>query len=215
MTYPIDFTSDIPATMGQPHGLMLTIFILSLAILGYQAQNLGILPKKWSLTPRSTNNKVKTDTWSLTSAAAAYRQYEKLANAETSRMRTSYAKLTGDQARISQTIDYGAKLDQLEEAGRVNGEATGCIADLAVRELGQIASELEAREGGNLFRMRETLLHFVRDWSEEGEDERSVIFRPILDVLKGVEQKKRGQMKVLIPGSGLARLAWEISQLGE
>jgi hypothetical protein len=215
MTCLINSDSNILIAMGQHQGLLLTIFILSLAILGYQVQTLGFLPKKWGLTTNVTTTKVKPDPWSLTGAAAAYRQYGQLANIESSRMRTSYAKLTGDQARISQSINYGAKLDQLDNSNRVNGVATGGIADLAVRELGQNASELETREGGNLFRMRETLLHFVRDWSEEGANERNVIFRPILEVLQGVEKDKRGDMKVLIPGSGLARLAWEVSQLGE
>jgi len=62
--------------------------------------------------------------------------------------------------------------------------------------------------------VRETLKHFVRDWSEEGKEEREKIFQPIFDVLKEVGEDQRGSMKVLIPGCGLGRLAWEVSQLG-
>jgi hypothetical protein len=200
-------------TMGQHQGLMLTIFIVSLAILSYQAQYHGI-PRIWGKVP-VISTKAKPDPWSLTTAAAAFRQYERFANTETTRMRASYAKLTADQERIALAVNYGSKLDKLDEATRINGAVTGGIADLAVRELGSDANELETREGGSLFRMRETLLHFVRDWSDEGAAERNVIFAPILEVLTEVEESKRGDMKVLIPGSGLARLAWEISQLGE
>lgn len=57
--------------------------------------------------------------------------------------------------------------------------------------------------------------HYLRDWSSEGASEREVIFSPILDVLKLVPQAERGSQKILVPGSGLGRLAWEISQLGK
>lgn len=199
--------------MGQHQGLMLTIFILSLGILVYQVQYFGV-PRIWGKVPIAST-KAKPDPWSLTTAAAAFRQHDKLAMTETTRMRTSYAKLTTDQGRIATPIKYGNKLDRLDEATRINGAVTGGIADLAVRELGSDANELETREGASLFRMRETLLHFVRDWSEEGADERSVIFEPILEVLREVDEGKRGDLKVLVPGSGLARLAWEVSQLGK
>jgi hypothetical protein len=200
--------------MGQRQGLMLTIFVVSLAILVYQVQYFGI-SKIWHITTPLPATKPKPDPWSLTTAAAVYRQYEKVATTETVRMRTSYAKLSADQERIARSVHYGSKLDRLDQATRTNGEVTGGIADMAVRELGSDASELETREGGSLFRTRETLLHFVRDWSEEGADERNTIFEPILEVLKEVDLENRGNMKVLVPGSGLGRLAWEVSQLGQ
>jgi hypothetical protein len=200
-------------TMGQHHGLILTIFIVSLGIVVYQVQYFGV-PRTWGKVP-IVSTKAKPNPWSLTTAAAAFRQYEHFANTETTRMRTSYAKLTVDQERVAHSVNYASKLDKLDEATRINGAVTSGIADLAVRELGSDASELEASGGGSLFRMRETLLHFVRDWSDEGAAERNVIFAPILEVLKEVEVGKRGDMKVLVPGSGLARLAWEISQLGK
>lgn len=69
--------------------------------------------------------------------------------------------------------------------------------------------------GADLGRVREALKHFIRDWSDEGAEERRTIFTPILDVLGVVPQAERGRMKVLVPGSGLGRLAWEASQLGK
>jgi len=68
--------------------------------------------------------------------------------------------------------------------------------------------------GVNLGRIRETLKHFVRDWSLDGKMERDRIFHPILEVLKDIPESGRKGMKVLIPGSGLGRLAWEVSGLG-
>jgi carnosine N-methyltransferase len=63
-------------------------------------------------------------------------------------------------------------------------------------------------------RVRESLKHFIRDWSSDGIREREKIFTPILDVLRSVDVDDRATKRVLVPGSGLGRLAWEISELG-
>ena len=67
----------------------------------------------------------------------------------------------------------------------------------------------------DLGRVQESLKHYVRDWSEEGAKERGRIFEPILRVLRDVPVDDRRKLKVLVPGSGLGRLAWEISELGK
>lgn len=64
-------------------------------------------------------------------------------------------------------------------------------------------------------RVREALKHLVRDWSDEGAVERQNTHEPILTVLKkAVPPEDRAKVKVLLPGSGLGRLAWEVSELG-
>jgi carnosine N-methyltransferase len=65
----------------------------------------------------------------------------------------------------------------------------------------------------------QVLKHFVRDWSEEGKSERDALFPPILDALKREfpdRSRNAGHepIDVLVPGSGLARLAYEIASLG-
>ena len=68
---------------------------------------------------------------------------------------------------------------------------------------------------GDVVRVRESLKHFVRDWSVEGRKERDKIFGPILAVLREVQHGERARMRVLVPGAGLGRLAWEVSELGQ
>ncbi|AFZ79262.1 hypothetical protein BEWA_021080 [Theileria equi strain WA] len=68
----------------------------------------------------------------------------------------------------------------------------------------------------NMNWVRTTLRQFVRDWSEEGAQERNQCFEPLLDALKRrvpiVDKSKRP--KVLCPGSGLGRLPFEVLNLG-
>lgn len=66
-------------------------------------------------------------------------------------------------------------------------------------------------------KVRSTLRCFVRDWSEEGAMERRQSYDPCLEALekhwKGKQKEK--EVKVLVPGCGLGRLAMEIAARGQ
>lgn len=66
-------------------------------------------------------------------------------------------------------------------------------------------------------KVRSTLRSFVRDWSEEGKEEREACYTPILEALERhwPNRDLRGSKKVLIPGSGLGRLAMEVAARGK
>ncbi|KZT00712.1 N2227-domain-containing protein [Laetiporus sulphureus 93-53] len=67
-------------------------------------------------------------------------------------------------------------------------------------------------------KLRSTLKQFVRDWSEEGKPERELCYAPMREALlqhfSGVSQEDRKNLRVLIPGAGLGRLAWDVAYLG-
>ena len=56
----------------------------------------------------------------------------------------------------------------------------------------------------------------ARDWSSAGAEERAQCYSPLLDCLLAQypEEEERQQVKVLVPGAGLGRLAWEIASKG-
>ncbi|GLB38755.1 putative N2227 [Lyophyllum shimeji] len=122
-----------------------------------------------------------------------------------------YGTLGRAHKRLGIKIGYPAKLERLKSVTDLNTTITEGIADLAAKEFG-----LSRTYGGHgdLGRVRESLKHFIRDWSEEGAQEREKIFRPILNVLEALREDERQSKRVLVPGSGLGRLAWEISELG-
>jgi hypothetical protein len=156
--------------------------------------------------------------FALETAATAFAQYETLAGRETARMRDAYGRLGRAHKRVAGDIGYPAKLARLAEVTGVNARVTEGVAQLAGAEHGLNMSALRgpgaSLSPGSLHRTREALRHFVRDWSDEGRAEREKIFGPILDVVKEFLQAQREDMQVLLPGSGLGRLAWEVSQLG-
>lgn len=66
-------------------------------------------------------------------------------------------------------------------------------------------------------KIRSTLRSFVRDWSVEGQPERDACYTPILSALEGRfgADVDRAGKRVLVPGTGLGRLAMEIAAKGE
>ncbi|XP_074658207.1 carnosine N-methyltransferase-like isoform X2 [Tubulanus polymorphus] len=75
----------------------------------------------------------------------------------------------------------------------------------------QMASEFD------MDKVRTTIKQFVRDWSEEGATERELCYKPVVeDVLENFPPEKcnTAAVKVLVPGAGLGRLAYEIARRG-
>ena len=65
-------------------------------------------------------------------------------------------------------------------------------------------------------KVQSTLKQLVRDWSSAGAVERQQSYDPILAALRGAfpEAEDRTGRKVLVPGAGLGRLAFEIAREG-
>jgi carnosine N-methyltransferase len=62
-----------------------------------------------------------------------------------------------------------------------------------------------------------TLKQIVRDWADEGANERKQCYEPILNELLqhfDINKMEKNQFRVLVPGAGLARLVYEISLRG-
>ncbi|KAI9438377.1 N2227-domain-containing protein [Lactarius indigo] len=67
-------------------------------------------------------------------------------------------------------------------------------------------------------KVRSTLKQLVRDWSEEGKEEREASYRPMKDALlahfSDIPTEERHNFRVLVPGAGLGRLAYDVADLG-
>lgn len=70
----------------------------------------------------------------------------------------------------------------------------------------------------DLDKVRSTIKQYVRDWSREGLSEREAAYDPILEALEKcfhhISSAQRNQLRILVPGAGLGRLAFEIAWLG-
>ncbi|KAK7792666.1 hypothetical protein R5R35_012025 [Gryllus longicercus] len=69
----------------------------------------------------------------------------------------------------------------------------------------------------DLEKVQATLKQFVRDWSQEGAAERQACYQPIIDEIIAnfpPDQCVPTNIRVLVPGAGLGRLAYEIARRG-
>ncbi|XP_028312797.1 carnosine N-methyltransferase isoform X1 [Gouania willdenowi] len=66
-------------------------------------------------------------------------------------------------------------------------------------------------------KLKSTIKQFVRDWSEEGRAERESCYKPIIQEIQRLfpsDHYDVSKVRVLVPGAGLGRLAWEVARLG-
>jgi hypothetical protein len=191
------------------------LFPLSILVIGYYTvPSFSILKLFRELVLGSTPIAPSGGIFAPHRAAQAYTSYASLSRSEARVLHNSYKKLSSYQhRRLAEAIGYTKKLAQLDDAIATNTRLAQAIGNRAYAELGP-ASHKEELNSGDLGRVREAMKHFVRDWSWDGAEERRTIFAPILDTLSECDPEKRHTMSVLVPGSGLGRLAWEISELG-
>lgn len=185
--------------------LILLISMLSLRLFPFSLRNLTNALR--SIALRGPINQRER-------ALGAFHHYGKLSLSEIDLMKAKYASIGRRHKRIGYDLGYPEKLARLEEATKINARITSVIANMALKD-GFKLDDLILPSSEDLSKVREVLRHVVRDWSEESQGERAITFAPILDKLKSTEAPQRGSMKVLVPGSGLGRLGWEISRLGK
>lgn len=131
------------------------------------------------------------------------------------RRRMLFSRLSPRHQRIAGSSGYSKRIRDLDRAVTRNTEITASIAKLAEKQFGVTRAELlHSTRPAAHSRVVELLKHFVRDWSDEGERERSVLMPPILDCIRN-EFGLRSGKRILVPGAGVGRLAYEISLLGE
>ena len=66
-------------------------------------------------------------------------------------------------------------------------------------------------------KVKSTIKQFVRDWSEDGEQERLICYTPMIEEVQRrfpTTNKDFSSTQILVPGAGLGRLSWEFARLG-
>ncbi|KAK9463467.1 N2227-like protein-domain-containing protein [Lipomyces oligophaga] len=130
------------------------------------------------------------------------------------RRRTLFSRMSASHQRLVKSTGYTQRIQNVAKAIKANERITASIADYAKTKFKISRSELLQATPSRHSRVVELLKHFVRDWSEEGARERRITFTPILDSLLDEFGSEPTDKRVLVPGAGVGRLAYDISQLG-
>ncbi|PRQ77330.1 N2227-like protein-domain containing protein [Rhodotorula toruloides] len=151
-----------------------------------------------------------------TDLAVAIRSFSHYSSAQQnalSRKWVAFERMPRRHRALGTRVGWEKTLERAEEAVETNALVTDELAALGLEQARRdgvpvgLRSHFYHANG----RVVETLKHFVRDWSEVGKAERDALFPPILEALREEFGKNVEGKKVLVPGCGLARLAYEIA----
>ena len=126
------------------------------------------------------------------------------------------------------TVDYAAKLSRATAAVAANDALARAIRDFGLRHHRVTLFELRAyerlqpaRDDSATAHAVQAMKHLVRDWSAEGQPERDAVFPPILATVDALfppppacQDGAGAGARVLVPGAGLGRLAYELASRG-
>ncbi|KNG82309.1 hypothetical protein ANOM_008946 [Aspergillus nomiae NRRL 13137] len=158
----------------------------------------------------------------LLTALHAFHRYKERNLAETKRWRDWYKKIPKKQRSIVEsTIKYTRKLNTVDHLFETNEKLAHEIVkhgmqfyNITQTELDKFIKENE-KQGVNTDKtsVSQAMKHFVRDWADEGYDERQDAFPCILGTLANMSRNLEQPLRVLLPGAGLGRLANEVNAL--
>ncbi|KAL5357584.1 N2227-like protein-domain-containing protein [Aspergillus floccosus] len=171
-----------------------------------------------------------TSTWGsshprqrLLTALHGFRRYKERNLAEVKRWRDWHKQIPKRQRSVVEsTVHYTRKLNTVEHLFEANERVAHAIVENGMRfynvsqaELDEFIQENE-RDGRTTDRtsVSQAMKHFVRDWSDEGYDERQEAFPCVVNALASMSRSEEQPLQVLVPGAGIGRLAHEIAGLG-
>lgn len=168
----------------------------------------------------------------------AFDEYRRYSLAVNNRRRKDFYKLSRDDQGLLQ--NYPSKLNEVDDRIRRNADVLDEIVFQAEKSgLGpripsehaevHLPNEIDVEDPESQSdpnpqvrvhdaeKVRSTLRQLVRDWSILGSAEREACYSPILDRLEEFAAStcqngsQKRDIKILVPGSGLGRLVWEIA----
>ncbi|XP_062873897.1 carnosine N-methyltransferase isoform X2 [Trichomycterus rosablanca] len=119
---------------------------------------------------------------------------------------------------------FQAKLDEIRRCAGRNHDVLQDIVHNCTHmfenmdyDQGDIMRKTGPSSTFDMDKLKSTIKQFVRDWSDTGRAERDSCYRPIVEEIQRrfpPETCDAAEVRILVPGAGLGRLAWEIAHLG-
>ena len=123
-------------------------------------------------------------------------------------------KSIGDKYLTYLSFDYSTRINKIKE-GILNNEKF--LLDIVNKYKNNYTKNISKFNLGKriieINKLRSTLKLFIRDWTIEGKKERDITYIPVMEEIKKYLTDFKNK-KILVPGAGLCRLAFEIAKLG-
>jgi len=154
--------------------------------------------------------------------ANAFRSYKKHSINTVHKKEEYLNRLPIEHQKLLRKHGYQDTLDDLKQAVEKNMEVIQHILLDVDGMFENVSHQKDAKEvdprvrptAMDMDKVQSTIKQIVRDWSSAGAEERAKCYDPLLAALDSLHPDNRHLVKVLVPGSGLGRLAWEIASRG-
>ncbi|KAK9246926.1 N2227-like protein-domain-containing protein [Lipomyces tetrasporus] len=150
----------------------------------------------------------------LTSTLNSFLVYGKAAHYNLTKPRLAALSRLSSRHRDLLTPFYSDHLAAVDRAIEFNAEFLKLVARYGANEF-EAPQDLREWEGATSFQLEQTrssVKQIYRDWSAEGAAEREVCYgRVILELNNLYNRERRSEVRVLVPGAGLGRLAYDIA----
>ncbi|KAJ0338052.1 hypothetical protein COL922a_006065 [Colletotrichum nupharicola] len=151
----------------------------------------------------------------LAHAITSFEKYPLLAERVLQRKHARYSKQSSAQKALSNKLGYPAHFEKARQGIDANAQFTEQVAQIS-RAYYHIDPQtaLEDHEDAEFGLVDLAFGHLSRDWSTQGNKERQAVFPPVLAGLEQYFGENGNGKRVLVPGSGMGRLASDIADLG-
>ncbi|ODV77440.1 N2227-domain-containing protein [Suhomyces tanzawaensis NRRL Y-17324] len=160
----------------------------------------------------------------LLQAVKSLQNYAESAKSTNERRKRLFRMMSWRQQKICEDVGYLKKLKRIDQYIQSNQKFLNGIADHAVRSYGlsfhdfamlKSASSTNQTSTSN-YRVIESLSHYIRDWSVQGDQETKPMMDYIIANLNTViPASERHKTCVIVPGSGLGKIAHAIATMGD
>jgi len=123
-------------------------------------------------------------------------------------------KSIGDKYLSYLSFDYTTRINKIKQGILTNEKFLFDIVNKYKNNHSKNTTKLNSSKRLiEINKLRSTLKLFIRDWANEGKRERDITYNPIITEIKNYFSNFKDK-KILVPGAGLCRLAFEIAKLG-
>lgn len=162
-----------------------------------------------------------TSQFELISAVKSIQQYSSNSKKLNDRRRRLFKLMSWRQQKLCDEAGYARRLNNIDVAINRNQKFLNRVVTFALEtyelrhhhfdNLGQGTSNTSSLN----YRVIEALGHYIRDWCQEGSAELdSLISKVISDLNRIIPLHQRSRTCIVVPGSGLGRIAHEVAALG-
>lgn len=160
------------------------------------------LSSRWLITKDN-------DTIALFKALKSLQNYSDNCVSSTNHKRSLYKSMPIKHQRLGNSIHYPEKLNQIDQCFRNNQAILDKVVESALKHYKLSQADISKVTSSQHSQVVEGLCHYARDWASIGDEEVQPLIEYVKEKSRAIKDFKN--TFVVVPGSGLGRIAHELA----